>query len=105
MVVDLLDTPEVGELSFDDELMEDPKDDLKKDAEENLEELGEHQDDHNLERAKSGASNCSFDSGKGSRDESDPDYDPSRDHHINIGANFSVRLHFEPHMYIVQLLE
>jgi len=46
-----------------------------------------------------------FDSGKWSRDESDPDYDPSRDNQINIGVDFSVRLHFEPYMYIVRLLE
>ena len=66
--------------------------------------MGEHHPNHDVEDAKSGTLDNNFDSGEETRDESDPDYDPSRDHYIDLGADFSIRLHFELQMYIVRLV-
>jgi len=69
--MDVLDTLEVLEFNSNDELMEDPKGDL---------ELVEHQPNHDVEDAELGTSDNSFDSGEELVEDSDPDYDPSRDH-------------------------
>ena len=41
--------------------------------------MGEQQDQQEVDDAESEASTTSFDSGEEPNDESDPDYDPSRD--------------------------
>ena len=46
----------------------------------------------------------SFDSSEEPGDESNPDYDLSRDYSVDLGADFLVRLHFERHMCIVRLV-
>jgi len=76
--VALPDTQEVVELSYNYELMKDPEEDPEKDPKEDP-ELGEHQVDHDVEDAELGVSDSSFYSGEELGDESDPDYDPSRD--------------------------
>ena len=42
--------------------------------------MGEQQEDQEIDEIKSRASAINFDSGKEPEDESDIDYDPSRDH-------------------------
>ena len=73
--MDLPGTPELVELIFDDELMEDPEEDPQEDL-----DLGEHQADHDIEDAELGASNSNFNLGEEPQDEFDPDFDPSGDY-------------------------
>jgi len=78
--MDLLDTPNVVELRFENEPMEDPKDNPE--VEEDPKEdpvLSEQQVDREVDDADLGASNNSFDSAEEPKDESDPDYDPYSD--------------------------
>ena len=64
----------------------------------------DHQLDHDDENVEIGASNNSFNSGREPGDESNTDYDPSRDHYIDlyymltsqIDYFISDRLPFEP---------
>jgi len=66
--------------------------------------LGECQADHDVKDTKSGTSENSFGSSKEPRDVSDTNYYPSKDHYINLRADFLVRLLFKPVMYIIQLV-
>ena len=95
MVVYLPNISELAELSFDGEFLRDPQEDL---------EFRKYQADHGIKDIESGASNNDFDSGEEPEDEFDPDYDPSSNRQVNQGIDFLVRLPFEPHMYIVQLV-
>ena len=98
MVVDLLDTPELVVLSFDDEPMEeesqeDSKDDPK---------LGEPKVDHGVKDLKWVVSDSSFNSGEEYEDEFNLDYDPSWDHQIGSRPNFLVSFHFLAPTYTIQ---
>ena len=66
--------------------------------------MGERQADHDVKDTKSGTSENSFGSSKEPRDVSDTNYYPSKDHYINLRADFLVRLLFKPVMYIIQLV-
>ena len=72
IVVDLHDTPQFNSYC-----------DLMGDSEKDP-ELEEHQLDHDDENAIIGALNNNFDLGREPGDESDLDYDPSRDHQIPL---------------------
>ena len=75
MVMDLLNTLELVELSFVDDFLEKyPEKDQEKDV-----ELREHQADHGIKDAQLGTWDSSFDSGKDHRDKLDLDYNPYRD--------------------------
>jgi len=97
VVVDLPDTPEIVVVSFEDDAMEgfeghlEEEDDPEEDQDIN-EAVVEQRLDQEIDEVvveqlveqeaaevESGLSNSSFYSGEESKDESDPDYDPSRD--------------------------
>jgi len=97
VVVDLPDTSKIVVVNSDDESMKgfeghlEEEDDLKEDQEidevveeqqmnhEVNEAVGEQQVDQEAGEVELGASDNSFDSGEELEDESNPDYDPSRD--------------------------
>ena len=74
MVRHIPNTPKTVVISSNDEFMEG----LEENPEEDL-EFEEHKIGHEVKEANSSASGNSFDSGEEHEDESDPDYDPSRD--------------------------
>ena len=107
VVVDLHDTPKIMVFSPDDEPMEGLEDHLK--DEDNPEEdqeiyevaeeqqinqeidetVGEQAEDQEIDEVKSGASDSSFDLGEEPKDDSNPDYDPSRDHLVISSVDLS----------------
>ena len=96
--MDFSDIPEVVECSSDDELIED----LEQDPEEDP-ELREHQLDHHAEDVELGISDNSFDSGEEPGDESDLDYDPSRDDWIDLYYMLTSQIDYflSPHVYSI----
>ena len=62
----------------------------------------EQQIDQKVDELELGVSDSSFDSGEKPEDESDPDYDLSRDCSVVSGVDLS-RLHFHPRIYTVWL--
>jgi len=62
---------------------------------------GEHQLDHDDENVEIGVSDNSFGSGGEPRDESDLDYDPSRDHWIDLYYMLTSQIDYLAHLYIV----
>jgi len=102
VVVDLPDLLEVVMISLDDEPIEEHKDHLsaEDDPEEDL-DLKEQQVDQAKGDVESEASVSSFDLSEEPNDDSDLDYDPSRDRWVVLGVDFS-RLYFESCLYIAR---
>lgn len=100
-------------VSFDDEPIQDFEDHLEEEDDPEIDQIeeeysvkekmvdavGEQQEDQEVDEVEPGTSNSNFDLSEEPEDESDLNYNPSRDHQDVSGVDLS-RSNFEPHMYI-----